>query len=92
MQRAKVGLVEYFGWHGEIDRVETKKCVHCGRHFHARPGSGKIRGYCARCNGVFCSPTCTACVPEEQQLDNREAGRPLLFRPTRVSVPDLPAQ
>lgn len=64
-----------------LAEIPTLQCVHCGRHFPVRPGSGKIRGVCLRCNGPICGPGCAACVPAEQQLENLEAGRPLDFRP-----------
>jgi len=73
-----------------LAELPTLQCVHCGRHFHLRPGSGRVRGYCARCNGPICGPGCAECVPAEQQIENLEAGRPLHFRPVRVAVQRFP--
>lgn len=64
-----------------IWECKTLQCVHCGGHWIASPGSGKIRGFCMRCNGPICGPGCAECVPVEQMLENIEAGRPLGFRP-----------
>lgn len=62
----------------------TVQCVHCGGHYHPSPGSGRVRGFCANCNGPVCGPGCAACVPLEQLLENYEKGRPLDFRPVVV--------
>lgn len=70
----------------EIDMLQ---CVHCGGHFELRPGSGKVRGFCMRCNGPVCGPQCAECVPFEQFLENREAGKPDNHRPVRVSLSGL---
>lgn len=62
-------------------------CCHCGFMWQYQPGSGRIRGFCTRCNGLCCGrPSCnvTGCVSRWQQLDNMEAGRPLDFRPIMV--------
>ena len=67
----------------------TAQCCHCGGHWVVRPGSGKIRGWCMRCNGPVCGPACAKCVPTEQLLENMEKGRPLDFVPTMISVPRL---
>jgi hypothetical protein len=72
-----------------LDEFATAQCVHCGAHFPIRPGSGKIRGFCFRCNGPVCGPACAACVPAELQLDNLEAGRPVDFRPIRSPGVDV---
>jgi len=74
-----------------IATVPTLQCVHCGRHFPLSPGSGRIRGFCQRCNGPICGPGCAECVPQERQLENVEAGRPVLTtRPLVLSVPTMP--
>ena len=48
-----------------------------------------IRGWCMNCNGPICGPSCSACVPVEQYLENMEKGRDPNFRPTVVSVPPM---
>lgn len=53
---------------------ETVRCVHCGGHFLKSPGSGKLRGFCTRCNGFLCGPQCAECVPIEMYLERLEAG------------------
>jgi hypothetical protein len=63
---------------------KTVQCMHCGRHFTMRRGSGKVRGFCMKCNGFFCGPQCEPCVPMEQQLENMEAGRAVDHRPIQV--------
>ena len=67
-----------------VAEIGTAQCVHCSGHFPIQPGSGKIRGFCLRCNGPICGPKCAKCVPVEQMLENIEHGRPLNFRPIRV--------
>ena len=69
----------------------TLQCVHCGRHWVPAPGSGRLRGYCAKCDGPVCGPDCLECVPHERQLENLEAGRPVLTtRPLILPVPIMP--
>ena len=69
-----------------MTEADTNQCVHCGAHWRHRPGSGKVRGFCGRCNGPICSAKCAACVPVEQFLENMEAGRAPDFVPTKTSV------
>jgi len=71
---------------GHAIELDCVQCVHCGTHFPIAPGSGKIRGFCGRCNGPVCGPRCAECVPIEQWLENREQGRPDDHRPVRVSM------
>lgn len=69
-------------------REGTQQCVHCGRTWIHRPGSGAVRGFCFRCQGHVCGPDCAKeCVPEEQMLENIEKGRPLNYRPIVGFVP-----
>lgn len=73
-----------------IIEADTLQCVHCACHWQVKPGSGKIRGFCMRCNGPICGPKCSKkCVPAEQQLENIETGKPLDFVPVRSAVPKL---
>lgn len=48
-----------------------------------------VRGFCLNCDGPICGPGCAACIPEEQMLENIEAGRPTDHKPIRVNVPRL---
>lgn len=74
---------------------KTVQCVHCGAHHHIKNAFeqatlGKL-GFCARCNGITCGrELCEACVPQEQQLENMEAGlfgeAINTYRPIRVSL------
>ena len=66
--------------------VGTLQCCHCGGHWVASPGSGRVRGYCQNCNGFVCGPGCAACVPTEQYLTNLESGLPVGHRPIIVPV------
>jgi hypothetical protein len=54
--------------------ADTVQCVHCGRHWVAVKGSGKVRGWCFKCNGPFCGPGCTDCYPMEKRLTDYEKG------------------
>ena len=56
--------------------IGTLQCCHCGGHWLPIPGSGKVRGFCQRCNGFVCGPGCAECVPMEQYLENMEKGVP----------------
>lgn len=68
-------------------RQGTLSCVHCQQTWVHQPGSGKIRGFCTRCNGPICSAECAEkCVPLEQMIENIEHGRELDYRPIRVNV------
>ena len=54
--------------------AETKVCCHCSKHWVPEPGSGKIRGFCVKCNGHVCGgPECVECRPFEARLDEWEA-------------------
>lgn len=71
---------------------QTVQCVHCGRVWLWQPGSGRVRGFCTRCNGITCgSHACDVCVPLLQLVENLEAGmgyeQARLHRPIRASVP-----
>ena len=52
--------------------ASTEQCVHCGEHFVMVKGSGTVRGYCPKCDGMVCGPKCAACVPFEKRLDDAE--------------------
>lgn len=71
--------------------AETSQCCHCGGHFVIEPGSGKVRGYCARCGDVTCGlQRCDGCVPNEAWLENVEAGRRGDFRRIFSALPINP--
>ena len=59
---------------GGVIAGETLQCCHCGGHWIIQPGSGKVRGFCLRCNGPFCGPDCAECRPLEQQIEQMESG------------------
>jgi hypothetical protein len=67
---------------GVISESDMLQCVHCGYQWQIRPGSGKLRGFCFRCNGPVCGQRCENCVPIEAQLEIMEGTR----NPTAVSV------
>lgn len=55
---------------GPVIEADTLQCVHCGGHFIVRPGSGRQRGFCMRCNGVTCGhESCNACNPFQKLVD-----------------------
>lgn len=72
-----------------ILEIGTLQCCHCGCHWFPQPGSGRVRGWCMRCNGPICGPNCARCVPLAQYLDNIEQGRPEDFVSVKVSVPKM---
>ena len=56
---------------------ETRQCVHCGKHWIYRPGSGTKRGFCLKCMGVTCgAEACDACVPYEARVELAEGAKP----------------
>lgn len=76
-------------------QVDTVQCVHCGRHWVWERAvleamKGEL-GFCQRCGGITCGAACQACVPQEQQLENIEAGRPdwRTYRPIKVPISGL---
>ena len=51
------------------DEGQTLSCVHCQRTWVVKPGSGRARGWCMKCNGPTCGgQACQTCVPFERQL------------------------
>ena len=52
--------------------ADTLQCVHCGAHWIPRKGSGIIRGFCKKCMGPICGPSCSRCVPQEKMLEMME--------------------
>jgi len=55
--------------------AETKQCVHCGRQWIWKTGSGRKRGWCLACGGITCGTArCHTCLPFERKLDLYEKG------------------
>ena len=53
--------------------ADTVMCAHCGQHFVMEKGSGRVRGWCAKCDSILCGgANCRACIPLEKRLDIRE--------------------
>jgi hypothetical protein len=79
-----VVLVDDSGEH----QGEGVVCRHCGTaHIPEAAiqalvtGAADKMGFCFKCNGPVCAE-CSECRPQEQQIDNIEAGRhPLAERP-----------
>ena len=53
----------------------TRMCMHCGKHWTPVKGSKRIYGFCFKCMGYTCGPTCPAtngeaniCVPYDVYL------------------------
>ena len=55
-----------------VQVADTAQCVHCGKHFVMRHGSGTVRGYCPKCDGLVCGPSCARCTPYEKRIDVAE--------------------
>jgi hypothetical protein len=56
--------------------AHTLQCFHCGTHWIPMKGSGRMRGFCHRCNGVLCGadPCMRYHIPKEAQLDLADGG------------------
>ena len=67
------GHITVSGPEGLVE-ADTLQCVHCGGHWVVSPGSGKVRGYCGKCNGPVCGPGGSGCVPFEKRLEIVEGG------------------
>lgn len=86
--RKASGNVFIHGWYGELQEGETLSCVHCQETWLIQRGSGKMRGFCQKCNGFVCGLKCADCVPVERRWENLEAGRPELTpMPAMILVP-----
>ena len=61
--------------------ADTIQCCHGGEHFISVKGSGTVRAFCLKCNGVSCGKReHLECYPLEKQLDDYEAGRLRVLR------------
>jgi hypothetical protein len=59
-------------------QMDYKQCIHCQAVWKVEPGSGKMRGFCGKCNGPICGPKCLECNgPFDKQNDDLAAGRPI---------------
>ena len=56
--------------------AHTLQCRHCGTHWIPMKGSGRVRGFCTKCNGVLCGADhCMRYhVPQEAMLDFQDGG------------------
>ena len=87
---SKVGIITstpYDG--GPAVTTDLVSCAHCAYTWAWVKGSGRMRGFCTRCNGITCGrPWCNAngCVCRMRQIENMEQGKPDSYRPIIVSV------
>ncbi len=59
---------------GNKIEADTKQCCHCGGHFVLQKGSGKLRGWCVKCNALTCGKfECCKCEPFEAKLEKMES-------------------
>jgi len=70
-----------------LEETDTQMCVHCQYHWQFKPGSGALRGYCYRCQGVLCGKEgcMLSCNPFEAVLEMKEAEYREFCR--RVGIP-----
>lgn len=55
---------------------DYNQCVHCQKVWLVQPGSGKLRGFCMKCNGPICGPSCLECNGGMEKVnDDLMAGR-----------------
>ena len=67
---------------GREIHTDLVQCCHCGAHWKWQVGSGRVRGFCQRCNGHTCGcKKCNVCVPKLQQVENMEKGVHRLYLP-----------
>ena len=60
--------------------ADTMSCKHCGYTWIPIKGSGKVRGWCNKCDGPTCgSSRCMDCLPQEKRLDLYEKGKIILL-------------
>lgn len=56
--------------------ADTLRCCHCGKMWIPVKGSGRVRGFCPKCNDVTCGPECTGtCMPIEKRIELYEKGQ-----------------
>ena len=69
---------------GRVIETDTLQCKHCGMHWQMIPGSGRIRGWCTKCNGPLCGENqmcMVICYPMEKRLDDAERYGHLILEP-----------
>ena len=69
---------------GPTEERDLVQCVHCQYSWVWEPGSGKLRGYCTRCNGPVCGHRACrerGCVHHEQLLHAIEEQRTVASLP-----------
>jgi uncharacterized ferredoxin-like protein len=55
--------------------ADTLQCEHCGYTWIPIMGSGKVRGWCNKCNGPTCgSKECHECLPMQKRIEQYEKG------------------
>lgn len=64
---------------------DTVQCPHCHKHWTWFDGMEKTLNRCFKCSAYVC-PRCTFCVTQEQKMENAEAGKDLLYKPTRIGM------
>ncbi len=76
IRQADVGPAPRTGM--DVSEGDTAMCVHCQRHWIIKPGSGAVRGFCAKCNGVTCGKMkCeNECLPFARELELMEGADP----------------
>lgn len=58
------------------EQSDYRQCVHCQTVWKVEPGSGKMRGFCTKCNGSVCGPGCAECNGSFLKMcEDLEAGR-----------------
>jgi hypothetical protein len=56
--------------------ADTLKCCHCGHIWIPIKGSGRVRGWCTKCNAVTCgSQECHTCYPFDKKIEDYEKGK-----------------
>lgn len=62
------------GEFGDVQTNPTFQCCHCNVHFEVIKGSGKVRGFCRKCNQVTCGHfDCNICIPFEVKMEYVES-------------------
>ena len=83
--RAAKGIITYTDLQDgkKLFEGDMRQCVHCQMIWTYKPGSGKLRGFCGKCNGHVCGKKACmeGCYPAEQRIEDAEA---IFFRNKRV--------